>query len=419
MVRKQLDSSEYSRDNVERYHKRIARKGIRKGLLIGVLAVLIASLGIGGIALANWYRSLDERLQNENVITEDLRAVLTEPAAPSDPYYVLLLGTDGREGEEDYRADTIILTRVDPANKQITMLSIPRDTYVYYKGSEMKINAAHFYDGAAGMITVVQDLTGVKISHYAEVNFDGLADITDALGGVWVDVDVEMYDDENFHHIVSLEPGYQKLNGEAALFYCRCRKFYDGDYTRMRHQREFIKAIIKQVLDNPDPMTLFNVVDKCASMVTTDLSAADIVRLASEMRGIDVDSNIYTAHAPSFAAMLGDVSYVFVSQWQLDEVVAIIDAGEDPGPYMEELVVDTSSMPAQPVTYEEETYDYTDYTETTDYTDYTDYTEYTDDTGTVDDGSGYDDGGGSEDGGTVDDGGETYTDGGEATDAAA
>lgn len=419
MARKQLDSSEYSRNNVERYHKQASRKGLRKGILTGILIAIVAALAIGGIAAASWYKSVNDRLQDQTIIDEDLRAVLSEPTAPSDPYYVLLLGTDGRAGEEDFRADTIILTRVDPAKKQITMLSIPRDTHVYYKGSEMKINAAHFYDGPAGMITAVQDLTGVKISHYAEVNFDGLADITDALGGVWVDVDVEMYDDENFHHIVSLEPGYQKLNGEAALFYCRCRKFYDGDYTRMRHQREFIKAIIKQVLDNPDPMTLFNVVDKCASMVTTDLSAADIIRLASEMRGIDVDNNIYTAHAPSFAAMLGDVSYVFVSQWQLDEVVAIIDAGEDPGPYMEELVVDTSSMPAQPVTYEEETYDYTDYTETTDYTDYTDYTEYTDDTGTVDDGSGYDDGGGSEDGGYVDDGGETYTDGGEATDTAA
>ena len=397
---KQLDSSEYSRNNVERYHKRAARKGVRKGVVAVIVIALLAALGGTAFAAVNWVKSLDERLHNEEVVDDELRAVLTEPAAPSDPYYVLLLGTDGRAGEEDFRADTIILVRVDPPNKRLTMLSIPRDTHVYYKGSEMKINAAHFYDGPAGMITAVQDLTGVQISHYAEVNFDGLADITDALGGVWVDVDEYMYDDENFHHIVSLDPGYQCLNGEAALFYCRCRKFYDGDYTRMRHQREFIKAIIKQVLDNPDPLTLFNVVDKCADMVTTDLSASEIISLASEFRGIDVDNNIYTAHAPSFAAMLGEISYVFVSQWQLDELMAIIDRGEDPSAYMEDLVVDTSSMPPQPVTYEEPDY----YEET--YYEEPEETYYEPEGG--DDGGGYDDGGGGYDDG----GGESYTDDG-------
>ena len=213
-----------------------------------------------------------------------------------------------------------------------------------------------------------------------------------------------MYDDENFHHIVSLDPGYQCLNGEAALFYCRCRKFYDGDYTRMRHQREFIKAIIKQVLDNPDPLTLFNVVDKCADMVTTDLSASEIISLASEFRGIDVDNNIYTAHAPSFAAMLGEVSYVFVSQWQLDELMAIINRGEDPSAFMEDLVVDTSSMPPQPVTYEEPVY----YEETS--SEESQETYYEPEGG--DDGGGYDDGGGGE--ASTDDGGESSTgDGGE------
>ena len=397
---KQLDSSEYSRNNVARYHKRAARKGVRKGVVAVIVIALLAALGGTAFAAVNWVKSLDERLHNEEVVDDELRAVLTEPAAPSDPYYVLLLGTDGRAGEEDFRADTIILVRVDPPNKRLTMLSIPRDTHVYYKGSEMKINAAHFYDGPAGMITAVQDLTGVQIAHYAEVNVDGLADITDALGGVWVDVDEYMYDDENFHHIVSLDPGYQRLNGEAALFYCRCRKFYDGDYTRMRHQREFIKAIIKQVLDNPDPLTLFNVVDKCADMVTTDLSASEIISLASEFRGIDVDNNIYTAHAPSFAAMLGEISYVFVSQWQLDELMAIIDRGEDPSAYMEDLVVDTSSMPPQPVTYEEPDY----YEET--YYEEPEETYYEPEGG--DDGGGYDDGGGGYDDG----GGESYTDDG-------
>ena len=404
MARKQLDSSEYSRENVGRYHRKVASKGIKKGIILGIVALIVAGLAIGAIAAIRWYHSLNERLQDQTIITEDLRAVLSEPPAPSDPYYVLLLGTDGRDGEEDYRADTIILVRVDPPNKRLTLLSIPRDTYVIYKGSEMKINAAHFYDGPAGMITAVQDLTGVKISHYAEVNFDGLADITDSLGGVWVDVDMYMYDDENFNHIVSLEPGYQELNGEAALFYTRCRHFFDGDYTRMRHQREFVKAIIRQVLDDPDPMKLVNVVDTCANYVITDLSVSEIISLAGEFRGIDVDNDIYTAYAPSFGAYLGEVAYVFVSQYQLDELMEIIDRGDNPAEYMENLEVDYGAATSLPISFEPPSEpDYSYAVDTTDTTETTETTDTTDDTGEYAGDTGYDDGG-------YEGGGETATD---------
>ena len=84
------------------------------------------------------------------------------------------------------------MARVDPIHKRVTMLSIPRDTRVLWKGSYMKINAVHYYDGANGMVQVVNELCGVHIAHYAEVNFDGLAGITDALGGVTVNVEQYM-----------------------------------------------------------------------------------------------------------------------------------------------------------------------------------------------------------------------------------
>ena len=83
---KQLDSSEYSRNNVERYHKRAAGKGIRKGIVAFIVVALLAALGGTAFAAVNWVKSLDERLHNEEVVDDELRAVLTEPAAPSDPY---------------------------------------------------------------------------------------------------------------------------------------------------------------------------------------------------------------------------------------------------------------------------------------------------------------------------------------------
>ena len=282
-------------------------------------------------AAALWMVSVQTRLNNPRVINNDLRSSLKEQPVNSDPYYVLLLGTDGRPGETEYRADSIILARVDPAQKRVTLLSIPRDTYVTWKGSQMKINAVHFYDGAAGMVQIVNELCGVKISHYAEVNFDGLAGITNAIGGVTVDVDQYMRDTENFSGVTELYAGRQTLNGEQALFYTRCRyAFADSDYTRMRHQRTFIKALLSQVLSSGDPVKIASIINSVADMVVTDLSVSDAISLASQMVGLNAESGIYTAYVPSTPETIGDQSYVIADDDALAEMMKLIDQGKDP-----------------------------------------------------------------------------------------
>ena len=213
----------------------------------------------------------------------------------------------------------------------MTLLSIPRDTYVTWKGSQMKINAVHFYDGAAGMVQIVNELCGVKISHYAEVNFDGLAGITNAVGGVTVDVDQYMRDTENFSGVTELYAGRQTLNGEQALFYTRCRyAFADSDYTRMRHQRTFIKALLSQVLSSGDPVKIASIINSVADMVVTDLSVSDAISLASQMVGLNAESGIYTAYVPSTPETIGDQSYVIADDDALAEMMKLIDQGKDP-----------------------------------------------------------------------------------------
>ena len=94
---------------------------------------------------------------------------------------MLLLGTDGRPGEDTYRADSIILARIDPTQKQATLISVPRDTKVEYKGETMKINACHTVGGAEAMVEAVNELCGVQISNYAEVSFDGMQALIDSV----------------------------------------------------------------------------------------------------------------------------------------------------------------------------------------------------------------------------------------------
>ena len=324
-------TSPFSRTQAEGYHKRrkrVFRKQVVVRSLLGVLAtVFVAALVGAGI----WYANVQAQLNNSQVITAELRQTLQEPSAPSDPYYVLLLGTDGRPGETEYRADSIILARVDPIHKRVTMLSIPRDTRVLWKGSYMKINAVHYYDGANGMVQAVNELCGVHIAHYAEVNFDGLAGITDALGGVTVNVEQYMRDTENFSDVVELYPGVQKLNGAQALFFTRVRyAFADSDYTRMRHQRTFIKAMIAQILNTGDPVAIANTVNSTASMVITDLSVSDIISLGTQMIGMNTDKDIYTAYVPSEGTEIDGQSYVIADEDALAKMMKVIDAGDDP-----------------------------------------------------------------------------------------
>ena len=320
--------SRASAGDYQQRRKKSARRSIAKrALLTTLLSVVVVAIA----AAALWMVSVQTRLNNPRVINNDLRSSLKEQPVNSDPYYVLLLGTDGRPGETEYRADSIILARVDPAQKRVTLLSIPRDTYVTWKGSQMKINAVHFYDGAAGMVQIVNELCGVKISHYAEVNFDGLAGITNAVGGVTVDVDQYMRDTENFSGVTELYAERQTLNGEQALFYTRCRyAFADSDYTRMRHQRTFIKALLSQVLSSGDPVKIASIINSVADMVVTDLSVSDAISLASQMVGLNAESGIYTAYVPSTPETIGDQSYVIADDDALAEMMKLIDQGKDP-----------------------------------------------------------------------------------------
>jgi LCP family protein required for cell wall assembly len=333
---------EYSRHNAGIYHEKSVRRSRTKGIVRGVLIALAVVLVGSGVALAAWVSSIQSRLNNTQ-ITDTLRQTLVEQSSSADPYYVLLLGTDGRPGDTTYRSDTIILARIDPTDKKITLVSIPRDTKVVYNGETCKINATHTYGGAAGVVQAVNDLCGIQISHYVEVSFDGFSSVVDSLGGVQVDVPDRIDDAKAGSEVI--ETGLQTLNGAQALTFCRSRAYVDGDYTRMRHQRIFISAMIKQVEENPDPTKIVSAINAAADMVSTDMSVTDIVSLATALQGIDADNDIYSANVPSTTATIDGVSYVVADAKSLSEMMKRVDAGEDPdGPDTMDQGLDGSTL---------------------------------------------------------------------------
>lgn len=325
----------YSRENVGRYSERARqrRRGrmIKRGVLGGLLAVLLA----GVVGVGAWFTRVVDNLGGNGLIDGGIRAILSDSDVAREPFYVLLLGTDGRPGEEVYRSDSIILARIDPTEKSASLISIPRDTMVVYNGETMKINATHAVNGPQGVVEAVNDLCfngEQKISHYAEINFEGMEDLIDAVGGIDLEATEEVDDPE--HLDIKIEKGFQHMDGATALTYARCRYTYaDGDFTRMRHQRQVLSALAKKILNDLDPATIMGTVEELSKVVITTLGVQDIVSVANAMRGMDVENDMYVANVPSYAdetTNVNGVSYVFVYEDKLAEMMQRLDAGENP-----------------------------------------------------------------------------------------
>lgn len=325
----------YSRENVGRYSERARQR--RRGRMIkrGVLGGLLAVLLVGVVGVGAWFTRVVDNLGGNGLIDGGIRAILSDSDVAREPFYVLLLGTDGRPGEEVYRSDSIILARIDPTEKKASLISIPRDTMVVYNGETMKINATHAAGGPEGVVQAVNDLCfngEQKISHYAEINFEGMEDLIDAVGGIDLEATEEVDDPE--HLDIKIEKGFQHMDGATALTYARCRYTYvDGDFTRMRHQRQVLSALAKKLLNDLDPATIMGTVEELSKVVITTLSVQDIVSVANAMRGMDVENDMYVANVPSYAdetTYVNGVSYVFVYEDKLAEMMRRLDAGENP-----------------------------------------------------------------------------------------
>jgi LCP family protein required for cell wall assembly len=328
-----------SRKNALATYSKARKKRRRKKVLRGVLITLLCVVLSGAVAVAAYIFDINNRLTSG--VNESLRAVLSESSF-DEPFYVLLLGVDkdaGREsssdyGEDDsaYRTDTIILARIDPIEKKVTLISIPRDTYVDMGDYGMqKINAAYSYGGAAYTVQVVEELAGVDISHYAEVDMDGFAAIVDAVGGVDVDLPVAVYDPD--YTGLDLPAGEQHLDGTTAALLARCRHGYDnygsGDYYRAANQRMLIGEVVKEILAS-DAATMSSTISTAANYITTDLSVSDIIGLATQFSGFSVDEDLYSGQCPTTSEYVDNLWVEIVDETEWEEMMDRVDSGLPP-----------------------------------------------------------------------------------------
>ena len=215
-----------------------------------------------------------------------------------DSINFLLIGSDKRPGSS-FRTDTMVVVILWPKEGQVSMLSIPRDLWIYIPTVGMqRINTAYqsgeiggYSGGGPGLLkdTIAYNL-GIRIDHMAMVEFDGFRRIVDTLGGVDVPVacpytDWHLIDpsydpnNENNWSLYTVHSGLDHMDGDLALWYARSRS-KSNDFDRGRRQQEVLRAILSKALTTDALARIPELYSAFTGTITTDLGLPDLVKLA-------------------------------------------------------------------------------------------------------------------------------------------
>lgn len=278
------------------------KKRLRPGVqVVFMFLILFAAFGYLGYKLADSWLSEGLSIAG-NEGTSEAGVPLDDE---SKKLTLLLMGVDRRDSESG-RADTIIVAFVDMNSKKMSLLSIPRDTYVNIPGhGETKINHAHAYGGPELMAETVSEFLGVPVNKYVELDFEGFKDVVDILGGVTIDIEERMYRPSEGIDLYSGEG--QHLDGDEALQYVRYRGKM-GDIGRIENQQKFLKTLAEQAISLGTVVKVPSLIKEAGESTNTNLSVKQMLGLAKVANAADT-GKIDTATLPGEPVYINGVSY--------------------------------------------------------------------------------------------------------------
>jgi len=285
----------------------------RRQLLIGALALLVIIVAAGGFYA--W--TLNNKLDNIDRIPIGQIKDRPDPDSGKD-LNILLLGSDKGDTEDaeyadtslaedaradtwpvgKFRSDTLMVVHISGDRKQVSVVSIPRDTLVtLYDASgvathKAKINAAFSEYGPAGAIATVEHLTDLRMDHIAIIDWAGFKDLSTAVGGVPVHIPESFYDPKQK---VQWNEGDYVLEGKEALQYVRTRHgLLRGDFDRIERQQNFMRSLMNEVLDAGDltrPLEFNDMLEAVTRNLTVDdgWENGEIRSLALSLRSTKAD----------------------------------------------------------------------------------------------------------------------------------
>ncbi len=251
----------------------------------------------------------EENLMKEMPTLVEQNSIFFEAFKDKQRVNVLLMGTNHG------MTDTIIVASYDMKAQHVDLISIPRDTYYPRPGHDSpaakKINAIYSSDKMIGSASAVSEvLLGMPIHYYAMIDYDGVSNIVDAMGGIPMEIGFHMeyndpYDKPPLH--IDIPEGYQVLDGEHAIQFLRYRHGYpEGDIGRVKAQQQFMKSAFKQMLS----LQLPNIAATITQNVDSDITLGMVTKLATKAVGLESDS-ITTYLLPGAADTANGASYWF------------------------------------------------------------------------------------------------------------
>lgn len=225
-----------------------------------------------------------------------------------EPFSVLMLGVDERSGDKG-RSDTMIVLTVNPNNKSIKMLSIPRDTRteIVGKGFEDKINHAYAFGNEEMSMATVENFLDIPLDYYIKVNMEGFKDIVDAVGGITVNSSLAF--NQGGHKFAE---GANNLNGDAALAYVQMRKQDpNGDFGRQDRQRQIIQGVIKKGISVNSLTNFDDIFGALGKNVRTNMTFAEMKDIQKNYR--DAAGNIEQMTISGNGQTISNIWYLIVS----------------------------------------------------------------------------------------------------------
>jgi len=245
--------------------------------IVGILGLIAIGVGIYLFSIYNSFTTtLEEIHEPIDRPISDMR-IDEVKLDEKDPFSVLLLGVDEREGDRG-RSDTMVVMTVNPEDETTKMVSIPRDTYTEIIGRGMmdKINHAYAFGGIEMSMASVENLLDIPIDYVVQVNMEGFKDIVDAVDGV--NVNSPMAFDE-------FSSGEIHLNGDEALGYVRMRKQDPrGDFGRQDRQKQVIQGIMREGASVSSLVNYKDIFTALGNNVRTNMEFSEMMEVQKNYR---------------------------------------------------------------------------------------------------------------------------------------
>ena len=255
------------------------RRSTTKTMILAILLGFIAAAAGVGVRLYTAWNSKGETLIDAAKKSAENSASY-DALESQGKFNILLMGEDNVEGSR--RSDTILFITVDIDDKNIRILSLPRDTRVMIPGhGTQKLNHAFAYGGQDLMRATISNYLGEPILYYMIVDYDSFPAFVDMLGGVEIDVPKRMrYVDRAGGLDINIQPGLQTLDGKTALHFVRFRKDALGDIGRIQRQQQFLKAMLKKAYDPRVIIRLPELAAQAMKIFRTDMPTSFALQLA-------------------------------------------------------------------------------------------------------------------------------------------